>query len=190
MEQEYLVHHGILGMKWGIRRFQNKDGSLTAAGKKRAQQDSEEASDDYKKARTSKSMKSMSNKELRDYIDRVNLESQYANIQKQKRPAVVKFVSDVLVNAGKQVATKYTANYMDKGLQYIIGQSSNKSSNNSSNKASNNSSNKTNNGPTTTGTSFGEGTSRKPSSSNTKTDNSQWKSKIYYTNNFRDISNG
>lgn len=31
----YLEHHGILGQKWGIRRFQNKDGSLTAEGKKR-----------------------------------------------------------------------------------------------------------------------------------------------------------
>lgn len=31
----YLAHHGIKGMKWGIRRFQNPDGTLTAAGKKR-----------------------------------------------------------------------------------------------------------------------------------------------------------
>jgi len=31
----YLVHHGILGQKWGIRRFQNADGTLTDAGKKR-----------------------------------------------------------------------------------------------------------------------------------------------------------
>lgn len=33
--EEYLQHHGILGQKWGVRRFQNSDGSLTAAGKKR-----------------------------------------------------------------------------------------------------------------------------------------------------------
>lgn len=30
-----LYHHGTKGMKWGVRRYQNKDGSLTAAGKKR-----------------------------------------------------------------------------------------------------------------------------------------------------------
>lgn len=35
MENKELQHHGIPGMKWGIRRYQNKDGSLTNAGKKR-----------------------------------------------------------------------------------------------------------------------------------------------------------
>lgn len=32
--KEELYHHGILGMKWGVRRYQNKDGSLTELGKK------------------------------------------------------------------------------------------------------------------------------------------------------------
>ena len=31
----YIKHHGIKGQKWGVRRFQNKDGSLTPAGEKR-----------------------------------------------------------------------------------------------------------------------------------------------------------
>ena len=33
--ETYLVHHGILGQKWGVRRYQNADGTLTDAGKKR-----------------------------------------------------------------------------------------------------------------------------------------------------------
>ena len=35
MQETYLTHHGIKGQKWGVRRFQNADGTLTAAGKKR-----------------------------------------------------------------------------------------------------------------------------------------------------------
>lgn len=31
----YLAHHGIKGQKWGVRRYQNPDGSLTAEGRKR-----------------------------------------------------------------------------------------------------------------------------------------------------------
>ena len=31
----YLTHYGVKGMKWGVRRYRNKDGSLTPAGKKK-----------------------------------------------------------------------------------------------------------------------------------------------------------
>lgn len=43
-----LYHHGVKGMKWGVRRYQNKDGSLTPAGKKR------ELTDEERKARNKK----------------------------------------------------------------------------------------------------------------------------------------
>lgn len=39
MQDSYLQHHGIKGMRWGVRRFQNEDGSLTPEGKKRYEDD-------------------------------------------------------------------------------------------------------------------------------------------------------
>lgn len=34
-DETYLSHHGIIGQKWGVRRYQNRDGSLTSEGRKR-----------------------------------------------------------------------------------------------------------------------------------------------------------
>lgn len=47
----YLVHHGILGQKWGVRRYQNPDGSLTEAGRRRLEKkDAKWANKNYSKA--------------------------------------------------------------------------------------------------------------------------------------------
>lgn len=55
MEYNELNHHGVLGMKWGRRRYQNKDGSLTPAGKKRYSDDTPEETTEQKRERLLKS---------------------------------------------------------------------------------------------------------------------------------------
>jgi hypothetical protein len=49
MENNNLQHAGIKGMKWGVRRYQNKDGSLTPAGQKRYARDTRDLSETKKK---------------------------------------------------------------------------------------------------------------------------------------------
>jgi len=51
---EELYHHGILGQKWGVRRYQNSDGSLTSAGKRRYHGQREDAQE-YKYNRSGES---------------------------------------------------------------------------------------------------------------------------------------
>lgn len=46
-DEMVLAHHGVKGQQWGVRRYQNEDGSLTAAGRKRA------AKDEYRSAKKS-----------------------------------------------------------------------------------------------------------------------------------------
>lgn len=56
--REELYHHGILGQKWGVRRYQNADGSYTAAGKKRREYSSTSLSGAIAKAKNRKVDKS------------------------------------------------------------------------------------------------------------------------------------
>ena len=74
--RDELYHWGIKGMKWGVRRYQNKDGTLTEEGKKRYAHDHE----DYTRAHTKKSVREMSDSELNARINRLQKEQQYERL--------------------------------------------------------------------------------------------------------------
>lgn len=80
---DYIQHHGIKGMHWGIRRYQNLDGSLTAAGKKRY------SSSEVKEARKNlpSEREKLSNMERRK--SRIEGETEYAdNVYKVRQEAI------------------------------------------------------------------------------------------------------
>lgn len=71
-----LYHHGILGMHWGIRRFQNKNGKLTSAGKRRKNRYESKDSSHVKKL-NKKKLYQLSNDELKTLNNRKRLEAEY-----------------------------------------------------------------------------------------------------------------
>lgn len=119
MDNNELKHWGVKGMKWGQRRYQNKDGSLTPAGRKRYADDVHE---DYRKAHIKKSVKQMSNSELKEINKRLEAENNYKRLVKRTgkgKKAVQAFISTAgtITAVGAAYATyKGLAN---KGLDVI-----------------------------------------------------------------------
>lgn len=85
----YLMHHGIKGMRWGIRRYQNEDGTLTNAGKRRARKQQEKLDRQarkeamYERKRAYKNRSLMSEQQLDAEIRRYQKEQTYARMSAQ-----------------------------------------------------------------------------------------------------------
>lgn len=109
---EELYHHGIKGMKWGVRRYQNKDGSLTPAGKAQERNaNKQQARKDITKSRkaASKNRSLMSDAELDKRIKR---------LEKEKR---LRELTESEVSPGKSYAKKAMDRYGNQVAAAVVG---------------------------------------------------------------------
>ena len=95
-----IYHSGIKGMKWGVRRYQNPDGSLTPAGKKRYSND----------------VSNMSTDELRQKVNRMYNEQRYIDLTKSSSSAISKTTdyTDQATKIGRDVTKTYKSVKGDK----------------------------------------------------------------------------
>lgn len=141
MDNNYLQHHGILGMKWGVRRYQNKDGSLTAAGRQRvAKLDAEREALTGKKSNSGDStpkkrtLRDVPDDELKKMVERQRMENDYLSLSKHISELTPKQVSNgkkfvdyvankVLIpaatDASKNFATKFLNSKGDELLSKL-----------------------------------------------------------------------
>lgn len=101
--EDYLSHHGILGMKWGVRRFQNKDGSLTSEGKKRYNDPDALKKKDAVAA--SKNRRNLSDKDLSQRIERLKKERELKNLTEEDIYPGRKMAKEILTAVGKKTLT-------------------------------------------------------------------------------------
>lgn len=139
MNPNELYHHGVKGMKWGVRRTRAQLGYPTSTSKKNTESNNpvkrlmgkrrdakmkklvaEQARREAVKPKK-KTISEMSDAELRERISRLEMEKKYRDLVKSSQPQTSKgkkFVMSVLEQSGKNIATQTTT--------YVMGRAVNK----------------------------------------------------------------
>lgn len=100
LELHSLYHHGIKGMRWGVRRFQNEDGTLTEAGKAR-----------YNADLTKKDPDRMTDAELDKAANRIQKENRYRELTGTTQPRKI-MNRDTLIKLGATFVATGAATFL------------------------------------------------------------------------------
>ena len=131
MDDNFLYHHGITGQKWGVRRYQNKDGTLTPAGKRRLS-DLEGEVEQLKKSdpqgpskqtqESSKPLSSMKTQELIELRNRLQMQRDIKNFENELNPTPQTF-GNAFMNELKPQMARTAVSIISENLKTVANNS-------------------------------------------------------------------